>query len=63
MDNTVLQQAHPALKCLVTLAALIRAFLRMRPLVDTQVAGGGEALGAGLAGVRPGTGVHRLVLS
>lgn len=35
----------------------------MRSLVDAKVAGGGEALAAGLTGVRAGAGVHSLVLS
>lgn len=62
VDHTVLQQPHPALECLVALVALVRPFLGVRPFVHAQVAGGGEALGAGLAGVRPCPGVHGLVL-
>lgn len=34
----------------------------MRPLVDAQVAGGGELLAAGRAGVRSSAGVDGLVL-
>lgn len=63
VDHPMLQQPHLTLEGLVTLAALVRPLLRVRPLVDAQVAGGGEALPAGGAGVRPGAGVDGLVLA
>lgn len=63
VDHSVLQQAHLTLEGLVALAALVRPVLRVRPLVDAQIAGGGEALPAGGAGVRPGAGVDGLVLA
>lgn len=63
VDHSMLQQPHLTLEGLVALAALVRPLLRVRPLVDAQVAGGGEALPAGQAGVRPGAGVDGLVLA
>lgn len=63
VNHSVLQQTHLTLEGLVTFAALVRPFLRVRPLVDAQVAGGGEALPAGGAGVWSGTGVDGLVLT
>lgn len=63
VDHPMLQQPHLALEGLVTLAALVRPLLRVRPLVDAQVAGSGEPLPAGGAGVWPGTGVDGLVLA
>lgn len=63
VDDSVLQQSHLTFECLVTLAALERPLLRVRPLVDAQVAGGREALPAGWARIRPGTGVDGLVLA
>lgn len=63
VDHSVLQESHLALEGLVALAALVWPLLRVRPLVDAQVAGGGEALAAGQAGVRPGAGVDGLVLA
>lgn len=63
VDHSMLQQPHLTLEGLVALAALVRPLLRVRPLVDAQVAGGGEALPAGGAGVRPGAGVDGLVLA
>lgn len=63
VDHAVLQESHLTLKGLVALAALVWPLLGVRPLVDSQVTGGGEALPAGRAGVRPGTGVDGLVLA
>lgn len=63
MDHSVLQQAHLTLEGLVALAALVRPLLRVRPLVDAQVAGSGEALPAGCARVRPSSSVDCLVLT
>lgn len=63
VDHPVLQEPHLALEGLVALAALIWPLLRVRPLVDTQVAGGGEALAAGRARVRPSARVDGLVLA
>jgi len=63
VDHSVLQQPHLTLEGLVALAALVRPLLGVRPLVDAQVAGGGEALSTGGAGVRPGAGVHGLVFA
>lgn len=63
VHHPMLQQPHLTLEGLVTLAALVRPLLRVRPLVDAQVAGGGEALPTGGAGVRPGAGVDGLVLA
>lgn len=63
VDYPVLQQAHLTLKGLVALATFEWPLLRVRSLVDSQVARCREALVAGLARVRPGTRVDRLVLS
>lgn len=63
VDHAMLQQPHLTLEGLVALATLKRTLLRVRPLVDTQVAGSGEALTASLARVRPGAGVDGLVLT
>lgn len=63
VDHAVLQQTHLTLEGLVALAALKRPIVRVRPLVDAQVAGGGEGLGAGLAGVGPRASVDGLVFS
>lgn len=63
VDHSVLQQSHLTLESLVALAALVRTLVGVRPLVDAQVAGGGEALPAGRAGVRPCAGVDGLVLA
>lgn len=63
VDHSVLQQSHLTLEGLVALAALVWPLFRMRPFVDTQVAGGGEALPTGWAGIWPGTGVNSLVLA
>lgn len=63
VDDAVLQQSHLTFEGFVALAALEWALLGVRPLVDAQVAGGGEALAAGRAGVRPGTSVDGLVLT
>lgn len=62
VDQSVLQQPHLALEALVALAAFERPLLRMRPLVDPQVAGGGKRLVAHLAGVGPSPRVDGLVL-
>lgn len=62
MDHTVLQQTHLTLKSLVTLAAFERPLLRVRSLVDSQVAGCGETLATGLARVGSGARVDGLVL-
>lgn len=63
VDHPVLQEPHLALEGLVALAAFVWPLLRVRPLVDAQVAGGGEALAAGRAGIRPGAGVDGLMLA
>ncbi len=63
VDHSVLQESHLTFEGLIALAALVRPLLRVRPLVDTQVAGSGEALSTGWAGVRSGTGVDSLVLT
>lgn len=63
MNYPVLQEPHLALEGLVALRALEGPLLRVRPLVDTQVAGGGEALAAGWARVRPRARVDGLVLA
>lgn len=63
VDHSVLQQPHLTFKGLVALAALIGPLLGVGPLVDPQVAGGGEALPAGGAGVGPRPGVDSLVLA
>lgn len=62
MDQSVLQQAHLALECLVTLAALVRSLVRVRPQVRAQISGGGEGLPTGGAAVRSGACVDGLVL-
>lgn len=63
VNHPVLQEPHLALEGLVALSALKGPVLRVRPLVDTQVAGGGEALAAGRARVRPRARVDSLVLA
>lgn len=63
VDNAVLQQTHLTLEGFVTLAALEGPFVRVWPLVNSQIACCGEALPAGLAGEGPGTSMDRLVLS
>lgn len=63
VDHPVLQEPHLALEGLVALAALERPLLGVRPLVDAQVAGGGESLAAGRARVRPSARVDGLVLA
>lgn len=62
VNHSVLHQPHPAFKSLVALAALVWPLVRVRPLVDAQVAAGGEPFAAGLAGVRPRPCVDPLVL-
>lgn len=63
VDQSVLQQPHLTLETFVALAAFERPLLRVRPLVDSQVAGGRKGLFAHLAGVRPSPRVDGLVLS
>lgn len=63
VNHPVLQEPHLALEGLVTLRALEGPLFRVRPLVDAQVAGGGEALAAGRARVRPRARVNGLVLA
>ena len=58
----MLQQPHAALERLVALTTPVGPLLRVRPLVDAQVAGCGKPLSAGLAGVRSCPRVDGLVL-
>lgn len=63
VDDAVLQQPHFTLEGLFTLGAFERAFLRVRPLVNTQVAGSGEPLPTGGTRVWPCSGVDGLVFA
>lgn len=63
MNHPVLQKPHLALEGLVALRALEGPVLRVRPLVDAQVAGSGETLAAGRARVWPCARVDGLVLA
>lgn len=63
VNHSVLQETHLALEGLVALRALEGPLLRVRPLVDAQVAGGGEALAAGWARVWPCARVDGLVFT
>lgn len=62
MHHPMLQQPHLTLEGLAALAALEGTLVRVGPLVDAQVAAGGEPLPTGGAGVGPGARVDRLVL-
>lgn len=62
MHHPMLQQTHLTLEGLAALGALEGTLVRVGPLVDAQVAGGGEPLSTGGAGVGPGARVDGLVL-